>query len=284
MNIKNITSADVADVLKMIPNIFKSKVQKSKEYVAEFLGLLIHRSNFYGIVDNFDNATPLARNKVEFDSPNDVKLLIEGTVILNKVPVNVGAGSLELSGYGLLEVDGTVVYDGRGGSGSTALVVQKSFIIDPTNEDTMTNAIPGGFSVQYLHAKVLEEGDPLGAGIPAVDYFTIRWETDEYRDTGGTEGTAYSDYFYIKPESTDIIRSYTANFDNIKEWSALGDIEDQSRSGIATLGRVNGEGFSPFVNASPQVDYTFPSGWKFQFTFTSIRMTVSDGTNAIDLT
>ena len=272
MNIKDITNQEVAGIFKMIPSLFKSKVQKSKEYISEFLGLFIHRSNFYGIIDNFENATPLNKNNTQFNSPNNVKLLIEGIVILSKVPSNAGAGDIEYSGYGVLEVDGVVVYDGRG-SDSSSLTVQKSFILDPTNGDTLVDAVPGGFSLQYVHLNIVTKGDPVGLG-EYPDFFSIRWESDTFAIGGPGKST----YFTIKPQTTDVIHNFTGYWDVIKEQDG-DNIEDSGQTAVASLSN----GFSPWVNPT-QGDYTFPSGWEFQLTFTSIRMTVSDGTKAIDLT
>lgn len=147
MNIKDITNQEVAGIFKMIPGLFKSKVQKSKEYISDFLGLFIQRSNFYGLLDNFDNAIPLHKNNTQFNSPNNIKLLIEGIVILSKVPSNAGAGDVEYSGYGLLEVNDVVIYDGRGGSGSGStegvIVVEKT-ITEPTN---LADVIPVGYEL-----------------------------------------------------------------------------------------------------------------------------------------
>jgi len=117
MKPQDITNIDVMAMLENATELFKLGKYKSKKFVESHIGLAIHHSYFYGLEDAGGNVTPLQTNDVVFDSDDDVILYLEGPVVLPKIPVNNGAGSIVYDGYGLLVVDGVVVQDNRGGSG-----------------------------------------------------------------------------------------------------------------------------------------------------------------------
>ena len=117
MKPQDITNIDVMAMIENATELFKLGKYKSKKFVESHIGLAIHHSYFYGIEDAGGNVTPLQTNDLVFESDDDITLYLEGPVVLPKIPVNNGAGSIVYEGYGLLVVDGVVVQDNRGGSG-----------------------------------------------------------------------------------------------------------------------------------------------------------------------
>ena len=113
MKLSEITNLTLISTMENATELFKAKKYQSKEYVEAFIGLAIHKSGFYGLYEpSIDFVTPLPRNKTVFDSEEDVTLIIEGSVALPSLPVNIGSGSITRIGEGTLSVDGVVVSEG----------------------------------------------------------------------------------------------------------------------------------------------------------------------------
>ena len=115
MKITDIKNLTAIEILESATELFKSKKYQDKDFVEKFIGLVLHRTGFYGLDGNL--TIPLNRNRTKFNEPTDVNIRIEGIVLLNSVPINEGAGNVAYKGYGLLEVGGVVIYDGRSGQG-----------------------------------------------------------------------------------------------------------------------------------------------------------------------
>lgn len=117
MKPQDITNIDVIAMMENATELFKLGKYKSKQFVEANIGLAIHHSFYYGRQDTGGNITPLKAIDTTFNSATDVILYVEGPVVLAKEPVNEGAGGIVYEGYGMIVVDGVVVYDARGGSG-----------------------------------------------------------------------------------------------------------------------------------------------------------------------
>ena len=115
MKFKGITNLDVIALIENTSELFRLGKYKSKKFIEQYIGLGLSKVGFYGLVEGSE-VTALKDNQTVFDSPNNVDILIEGVVELGKVPVNNGAGNIVYQGYGILEVNGTVIYDGRVGT------------------------------------------------------------------------------------------------------------------------------------------------------------------------
>ena len=114
MKFKDIKSLDVIRAIENATELFRNKKYQSKKFIEKFIGLNISRAGFYGQLQTSDNSVnSLEHDQVIFNSAQDVNLFIEGVVILNTIPVNEGAGLIVYSGYGILEVNNVVIYDGR---------------------------------------------------------------------------------------------------------------------------------------------------------------------------
>jgi hypothetical protein len=128
------TNLDVMALLENATDIFRLNKYRDKKYVEAFIGYGIQRSFYYGKNENGRLST-LPVEETEFDSDNDVILHIEGIVILESIPVNTGTGSIIYEGYGLIEVGGVVIYDGRGSGGGGTVdwndVTNKPFEFPP---------------------------------------------------------------------------------------------------------------------------------------------------------
>ena len=147
MKLKGFTNLKLAELLESATNLFVNKKYQSKKEVESNLGLLIQRSYFYGKKQTDGEYVALSLSTVTFDSKNDVQLVIEGIVVLPKTPVNNGDGGITYTGYGVLEVDGVVVYDGRTkGTGSMDL----QDVIDNTTGDLPVVNCPIQINLQYF--------------------------------------------------------------------------------------------------------------------------------------
>ena len=116
MHLKDLTNLRAITLIENATELFRAKKYQSKDHVEKFIGLVLQRSSFYGRL-NGNKLGPLERSTTIFNEPTDVIIQIEGILVLDKEPVNNGAGEIMYQGYGVLEVDGTVIYDGRAGTG-----------------------------------------------------------------------------------------------------------------------------------------------------------------------
>lgn len=133
MKLSEITNLSLIGLIENSTELFKLKQYRDKNYVDAFLGLGVHRSSYYGILKQDGTTTHLLRNQTTFNKEVDVNLLIEGVVKLNQTPVNNGSGSIVYSGYGVLEVNDVVIYDGRGGDSSTTLTTAPDELVFSNN-------------------------------------------------------------------------------------------------------------------------------------------------------
>ena len=113
MKFKEIKNIDVISILENATELFRNKKYQSKQFIEKFIGLSIARAGFYGLLQEDNSLISLDYDRVEFDSDTNIPIFIEGVVVLNTIPVNNGSGIVEYSGYGVLEVDNVVIYDGR---------------------------------------------------------------------------------------------------------------------------------------------------------------------------
>lgn len=113
MKFKDIKNLDVIALVENASELFKLSKYKSKKFVEQYIGLGFARSGFYGLLESDTVVKSISRNLVSFNSDQDVNLLIEGVVVLNNTPTNSGTGTIVYSGYGILEINNVVVYDGR---------------------------------------------------------------------------------------------------------------------------------------------------------------------------
>lgn len=118
MKLSDLSSFKLIELLESATELFRNKKYHTRDYVEKYLGLSIHRSNFYGMNDRGEFKA-LDEKRTIFNSEEDVTLVIEGILQLSKTPTNEGAGNIVYEGYGVLEVDGVVIYDGRGGGGDS---------------------------------------------------------------------------------------------------------------------------------------------------------------------
>ena len=125
MKLSELTSFKLIELLESATELFINKKYYGKDFVEKYLGLSLQRSNFYGTVKEGQYVAE-NKNKTSFNSEQDVQVVVEGILLLDEEPVNVGAGSIEYVGYGVLEVDGTVIYDGRGGGDTTPSLFLKA--------------------------------------------------------------------------------------------------------------------------------------------------------------
>ena len=115
MKLQDIKNIDTIAVIENAAELFRLGKYKSKKTVESFIGLLLHRSNFYGEKKGDGTLLPLSPNKTEFNSSQDITLYIAGPVTLSRTPVNNGSGEIVYEGTGSVTVGETTVYNGSGG-------------------------------------------------------------------------------------------------------------------------------------------------------------------------
>lgn len=111
MDFCKLTNLDLIKMLESSTELFRNKIYFDKKHVESFIGLTVHRSGFYGRKIGND-IQPLHRNTTTFDSNEDITIVVEGYVNLEKVPENVGTGSISFEGYGNLEINCQPYYSG----------------------------------------------------------------------------------------------------------------------------------------------------------------------------
>lgn len=118
MKLSTITNLELIKLIENATELFRNDIYYSKEYVEKHIGLGIHRSGFIGHKIN-DDINALSKGEIIFNETGDIKLIIEGFVNLPTIPINT-SGTVSYTGYGLLEVNGVVIYDGRANVSGTA--------------------------------------------------------------------------------------------------------------------------------------------------------------------
>ena len=113
MDIKNITGKSLAKTIENAAEVRRNKKYLPYEQIEKYMPLEISRAGFYGR-DKGANIEFLGKHNTSFNSLEDIQLRIEGVVVLDSVPVNNGIGGIAYNGYGVLEVNNSVIYDGRG--------------------------------------------------------------------------------------------------------------------------------------------------------------------------
>lgn len=112
MKLNEINNFEFLQQVENAGELVKIRKYKSKDFLTKYIGLSLHRTGFYGKNVNGD-LTALDTSVISFNSDTDIKLHIEGVVSVTSAPTNTGAGGITYSGYGLLESNGVILYDGR---------------------------------------------------------------------------------------------------------------------------------------------------------------------------
>lgn len=223
MKLNKITNLDAIQLIENATELFKIKKYHSKEFVEAFIGLVLARSSFYGTINN-ENVTNLKSNRTTFDSDSDINILIEGIVVLDQVPINVGAGNIVYTGYGILEVNGVVIYNG-----STTIVSWGDIIgtvTDQTDLVTYINSVtdPIDTRVTQLESKIYEVTYREIIDISATTTGTVSFPTGASLDQTEFPGNAVlstrtgTQIDYQTP--TDGAATVTVNLDGAGNWTA----------------------------------------------------------------
>lgn len=160
MNYKSIKNTDLIDLILSSAANLRSTNYKSRESVEKYIGLTVARTGFYGKQITTDMVDPLPLSTTDFVSATDINLVIEGIVVLDKTPAITGGGAIVYNGYGVLEVDGSVVYDGRSGSAPVIPLTGRKTLVKKYGGDDAT-AVPGNEKLPYatFSAAILGSAD-----------------------------------------------------------------------------------------------------------------------------
>lgn len=244
MKLSSITNLDLIKLLENATELFRNDVYKPREYVEKYLGLTIHRSGFYG-VETASGTRALDRNDYKFDSDQNVELVIEGYVNLANEPVNVGAGNISYTGFGILEVDGVIIYDGRLG---TITATWGSINGTLSNQTDLQNA---------LDAKVDNADKGVAGGvasldgtgkIPAAQLPSYVDDVEEYTDLASFPVTGESGKIYIALDTGKVYR-----------WSGSIYVELLNSGVTSVFGRTGAVTAQSSDYDADQVDFT-PDG------------------------
>jgi hypothetical protein len=191
MKLKDIKNLDLIRLVENSSELFRLKKYRSPEFVKNFIGLGVHRSYFYGKLLPSGELTSIDRDTVLFNSSSDITILIEGIVVLNDTPTNIGSGNITFSGYGVLEVSGNIVYDGR-----VAVAVS---------------------SIIALQVKVEAMREVLHDQIPQVeeDFYTDVIEVEPYHKDIVINILSTSDYSVVLPKLSDVHVNEIFRFKNL---------------------------------------------------------------------
>lgn len=159
MKITDIKNLTAIEILESCTELLKVKKYQNKDFVEKYIGLVLNRTGFYGL--DGESPIPLSRNRTKFNDDNDVVLRIEGIVVLKAIPINEGAGSVAYKGYGLLEVGGVVIYDGR--AGAVGIVDASTILYSKTSEVTV-----GGITAGDLVGPTLKDANDALLSLPYV--------------------------------------------------------------------------------------------------------------------
>jgi len=211
MKLKDIRNLTTIQLIENATELFGLKKYYSKDFVEKFLGLALQRSSFYGVLKN-DSVIPLNNNKVVFDQDTDVTLQIEGILVLDKIPVNNGSGEIIYSGYGVLEVDDVVIYDGRNNIGGEPTDVYDG----PSPTTTTVGDLAAGTDITGLTAFEIIAFMTNSYQVPSFTSFFINGQSSLVE-----VGTVIS--------GSQLFGWTTENTSNIQE---PGTIEDITNSGV----------------------------------------------------
>ena len=113
MKLSDITNIDLLGLIENATQLFRLNKYRDKDTVEAYIGLAVQQSYFYGVIDTQGNTRPLKLSDTKLNSHEDITLEIDGIVRLAEYPVNLGVGDIVLTGYGIIEVNDVLVYDGR---------------------------------------------------------------------------------------------------------------------------------------------------------------------------
>lgn len=110
MKLSDFSNHTLLTYLESAGELGRNKKYHSRGELEKYFALAIHKCGFYGIIDAKGNILALDKKQVEFNSSEDITLLIEGNVELLKTPVNNGTGSIIYKGGGKAKVEGISIY------------------------------------------------------------------------------------------------------------------------------------------------------------------------------
>ena len=189
MDLKKITNYDLMDLIENSTELVKLNKYRPKEYVEGFIGLTVHRSFFYGrkIGDKLVNLT---LKETEFNSSQDIVLHIEGVVPLTRTPTNSGAGAISYEGYGIVEVDGSVIYNGNATAtpppaGSLTVVTNPASPYNTTDQEVVLVDATSGDKIVNLPAAATSDGYKVVVKKTDASAFTVTIEPDDAETVDG---------------------------------------------------------------------------------------------------
>lgn len=193
-------------------------------HILDYSGLYASRSSFYGTNYNNDLVV-LDREKTSFNSSTDIPIHIEGIVVLKSIPVNTGSGDIVYSGYGVLEVNNVVIYDGR--TLGNSILVERLDPETPTEIDNqqyievVVNGVKSWVPAVYVSGTPQEVKDLLLADATG-DWVDGRYQNDG--ESGPITGTKGGEVFYAVDASSNRYR-YECLQDNIWDRVLVAEIE-----------------------------------------------------------
>ena len=201
MKLSDISNLSLIKTINSSIELFKNKIYNSRDFVEKYIGLMIHRSGFYGRMIG-DEVVALELIETTFNEPDDVVLVIEGVINLPKAPVNDGAGGIVFTGNGKLTIIDPDTGDespGYSGGGAGSIIIDDTqnsdfapvnagntlFRIDSPTDVTVTineDSCPVGQCIEFTQ---------VGAGQILLAFGDIAWEippsiSTKSEDTGAT--------------------------------------------------------------------------------------------------
>jgi hypothetical protein len=182
MDLKKITNLDTMYLTENSSELGKLNKYRSKEFVESYIGLGIHRSFFYGKKIG-DKVIALDVNETDFNTSENIVLHIEGVVQLPRTPSNAGAGTISYEGYGIVEVNDSVVYNGNATAtpppaGSLTVVTNPASPYDTTDQEVVLVDATSGNKIVNLPPASTSDGYKVVVKKTDASAFTVTIEPD----------------------------------------------------------------------------------------------------------
>ena len=229
MKLSELKNALTIRLIENATELFRAKKYYSKEFVEKYIGLTLQRSDFYGREQDNGELRPLAKNKTDFNEDKDVTLLIEGIVVLEKEPVNNGLGEIVYKGYGLVEVDDVVIYDGRAGQ-----ITDNTYnLASPTT--TTVGDLSANTDITGLTAFEIIEQMTVSYQVPSFTFFSISGQANPVEV--GSVISGFKSFLWATSNSANVAEPLT-----IRDVSNSVDLDNQlvnSGSAAIDIGNLN---------------------------------------------
>lgn len=231
MELNKITNLDFIKMAENATELFRLGKYRDKEYVEAFIGLTTARAGFYGVLKD-NKCTFLRRSETNFNSDDEILLVIEGIVVLDYEPFNQGLGNITYIGYGLLEVNGLVIYDGRGGTGNGGGAVYTG----PAPSNIAVGAAPSGTDFTGMNFNEFVEAVTIAYLTPSFSSFSITGQTNPVEVGTALSGNKTFTWGTLNPSNIEL---NSIQISNVNTSTILGATLENDGNEVLSIGSID---------------------------------------------